>query len=333
MSVRGGGLLMLGGPDSFADGQVRPHPGRRAAAGLPQPARARPRARRDAEYRLVLTREGWLQPWVRTRKTEDEERRGSAAMPAFQTLSRVGADQAGRRRSLAEVRDADGDARPRPGRPAVRQGARRGPADRRPLALGPAAARPGRGRPRPLLAADRPLARRRRARPGRGRRRGPRPRRRPRPSSCRSGSATPSTDRSTTPRSRSRSPLPGGDALTLDAEPDGREAGLYVGHLRPHAARRLPRRRRPRRPPTASTVGDARGRLGRPARRRRVRPARTRPRLPRDARREDRGRGRRRRPARLVRLRPLHAATPRSPSPGPRPCGTTRSTSSSPSPA
>ena len=42
------------------------------------------------QYRLDLTREGMLQPWVRSRKTEDEERQRLAAMPAFHTLSHVG---------------------------------------------------------------------------------------------------------------------------------------------------------------------------------------------------------------------------------------------------
>ena len=94
VSRRGGGLLMLGGPDSFAAGQLRPHAGRRPAAGVSSTAAAR-RASGD-EFRLALTREGWLQPWVRTRNTEPEERARLAAMPPFRAVSRCGQHQAGR---------------------------------------------------------------------------------------------------------------------------------------------------------------------------------------------------------------------------------------------
>ena len=65
----------------------------------------------DPEYRLVLTREGWLQPWVRTRKTEDDERRRLASMPAFHTLSRVGNLKPGAV-VLSEVRDPAGNTVP-----------------------------------------------------------------------------------------------------------------------------------------------------------------------------------------------------------------------------
>jgi uncharacterized membrane protein len=109
VSQRGGGLLMLGGPDSFIDGKYD-----RTAAGellpvyLNRAAGAEP-AERD--YRLALTREGWLQPWVRTRRTEEDERRRLEAMPPFQTLSRVGTVKPGAV-VLAEVRDATGQTAP-----------------------------------------------------------------------------------------------------------------------------------------------------------------------------------------------------------------------------
>src|SRR5262249_33649446 len=80
-------LLMLGGPDSFADGRYDRTPvGDLLPVYLNRPGAGI----EDLEYRLVLTREGWLQPWVRTRKTEGEERLRLGAMPAFQTLSHVG---------------------------------------------------------------------------------------------------------------------------------------------------------------------------------------------------------------------------------------------------
>ena len=65
---------MLGGPDSFSDGKYDRTPvGEMLPVYLNEPASATPPSPAEADYRLVLTREGWLQPWVRTRKTEDEE--------------------------------------------------------------------------------------------------------------------------------------------------------------------------------------------------------------------------------------------------------------------
>jgi uncharacterized membrane protein len=92
VNQRGGGLLMLGGPDSFTEGKYD-----RTAIGELMPVYLnKPFAGAgDGEFRLALTREGWLQPWVRTRKTEEEERSRLAGMPAFQTLSRVGSIKPG----------------------------------------------------------------------------------------------------------------------------------------------------------------------------------------------------------------------------------------------
>jgi hypothetical protein len=42
-----------------------------------------------SKHRLALTREGWLEPWVRLRAEEDAEQRRLAAMPAFQTLNPI----------------------------------------------------------------------------------------------------------------------------------------------------------------------------------------------------------------------------------------------------
>jgi len=87
VSQRGGGLLMLGGPGSFGDGQYEKTP---VSELLPVYLSRPLGGQDDMQYRFELTREGLLQPWVRSRKTEDEERQRLAAMPAFQTLSRVG---------------------------------------------------------------------------------------------------------------------------------------------------------------------------------------------------------------------------------------------------
>jgi len=89
VSQRGGGLLMLGGPDSFADGKYDRTPvGELLPVYLNRPPAVA--VEEEEEYRLVLTREGWLQPWVRMRKTEDEERQRLTAMSSFRTLSRAG---------------------------------------------------------------------------------------------------------------------------------------------------------------------------------------------------------------------------------------------------
>jgi uncharacterized membrane protein len=109
VSHRGGGLLMLGGPDAFAEGQYD-----RTPVGELLPiylsGRSEPEVR-PKEFRLELTREGWLQPWVRTRKTEDDEHRRLEGMPAFLTLSHVGKIKPGAS-VLAEVRDGADQLRP-----------------------------------------------------------------------------------------------------------------------------------------------------------------------------------------------------------------------------
>ncbi len=126
---------MLGGPDSFSDGKYDRTPvGEMLPVYLNKPALAPP-SRAESEYRLVLTREGWLQPWVRTRKTEEEEKQ------RLDTMSRIPDAQPGRQHQAGGVGPLRG---PRPlgglapgaRGPVVRQGARRGPDDRRPLALG-----------------------------------------------------------------------------------------------------------------------------------------------------------------------------------------------------
>ncbi len=87
VSERGGGFLMLGGPESFVEGRYA-----RTAIGDILPVyldRAAPA--RDAELRPVLTREGWLQPWARLRLNEADERSRLAAQPLLEILNRVAA--------------------------------------------------------------------------------------------------------------------------------------------------------------------------------------------------------------------------------------------------
>ena len=105
VSRRGGGLLMLGGNHSFGEGGYQ-----RTAVGDMLPVyldRGDPTAAADANYRLSLTREGWLQPWVRTRPNESDETKRLAAMPEFQSLNGVQAIKPGAS-VLAQVTGGDG---------------------------------------------------------------------------------------------------------------------------------------------------------------------------------------------------------------------------------
>jgi uncharacterized membrane protein len=105
---RGGGLLMMGGKNSFQEGNFA-----RTAVGEMLPVyldRSGPLAG-DPSYRLKLTREGWLQPWVRVRANEQDETQRLAAMPAFHSLNRIDAIKPGAS-VLAEVETTDGGARP-----------------------------------------------------------------------------------------------------------------------------------------------------------------------------------------------------------------------------
>jgi uncharacterized membrane protein len=106
VSQRGGGLLMLGGPDSFADGKYDRTPiGELLPVYLNRLGASADLE--DEEHQLALTREGQLQPWVRLRKTEDEERQRLAGMPAFHTISRAGSIKPGAT-ILSEVSDGSG---------------------------------------------------------------------------------------------------------------------------------------------------------------------------------------------------------------------------------
>jgi uncharacterized membrane protein len=107
VSQRGGGFLMLGGHNSFANGNYQ-----RTAIGELLPIYLdRGQKAADEGYRLLLTREGWLQPWVRLRRTEDEEQKRLADMPAFQTISHAASIKPGAT-VLASVQSADGDTLP-----------------------------------------------------------------------------------------------------------------------------------------------------------------------------------------------------------------------------
>lgn len=84
VSRRGGGLLMLGGQESFGQGAYD-----RTAIGeiLPVYLDRDGPSQLNQKFQLQLTREGWIQPWVRVNSTESAERRRLAEMPNFQTIN------------------------------------------------------------------------------------------------------------------------------------------------------------------------------------------------------------------------------------------------------
>lgn len=85
VSQRGGGFMMLGGRESFEGGKYA-----RTPIGELLPVYVDvPNTEPGEEYLLDLTREGWLQPWVRVRATEQAEETRLNEMPGFRTMNRV----------------------------------------------------------------------------------------------------------------------------------------------------------------------------------------------------------------------------------------------------
>jgi uncharacterized membrane protein len=94
---RGGSFLMLGGKDSFQQGKYDRTP---IAALLPvylNPAETSTANAQSLELRMGLTREGWLQPWVRLRDNEQDERMRLSEMPNFRVFNQTGSPKAGAR--------------------------------------------------------------------------------------------------------------------------------------------------------------------------------------------------------------------------------------------
>ena len=109
VSERGGGLLMLGGSESFRQGNYERTPvGRMLPLYLD---RGRVNIGSPNGYRLALTREGWLQPWSRLRSTVSEEHLRLKELPAFRTLNRGGSLKPGAT-VIAEAIDASNQRHP-----------------------------------------------------------------------------------------------------------------------------------------------------------------------------------------------------------------------------
>lgn len=86
VSERGGGLLMLGGMESFREGRYHRTP---IGEMLPVYLDSASELESHGVVRLDLTKEGMLDAWARLRDTESAERARLAAMPGFQVLNQV----------------------------------------------------------------------------------------------------------------------------------------------------------------------------------------------------------------------------------------------------
>ncbi|MCG8650960.1 MAG: hypothetical protein MI861_14065 [Pirellulales bacterium] len=105
VGTRGGGLLMLGGQESFGGKSFGDSPlGELSPVYAPRPAAGDEPVR---PVRLMLTREGMLQPWMRLRENELAEEERLRSMPGFLTLNRVGEVKPGAS-ELATVETSDG---------------------------------------------------------------------------------------------------------------------------------------------------------------------------------------------------------------------------------
>ena len=98
---RGGGLLMLGGADSLESGGYANSP---LAGALPVYLDNTPEALPRGAVRWSLTREGWVEPWVRIRPQETAERERLGGMPPMLVAHGIDAIKPGAT-ILAEVED------------------------------------------------------------------------------------------------------------------------------------------------------------------------------------------------------------------------------------
>ncbi len=101
VAKRGGTVIMLGGQESFQQGGWdKTSVGRMLPVYLDQPGRGGP----SLEATYNLSREGWLQPWMRLRQNQTDEETRLAYMPAFYSVNQTTAIKPGAR-VLATVTD------------------------------------------------------------------------------------------------------------------------------------------------------------------------------------------------------------------------------------
>lgn len=107
VSERGGGLLMLGGRDAFKHGKWDRSP---VANTLPVYLN-RTASPLTGPLRWSLTRDGWLEPWTRSRDTEQAEKARLEQVPNLEILSSASEIKPGAR-TLATVRNDSDETRP-----------------------------------------------------------------------------------------------------------------------------------------------------------------------------------------------------------------------------
>ncbi|MBH53757.1 MAG: hypothetical protein CMI18_05355 [Opitutaceae bacterium] len=107
-SERGGGILMLGGSDSLENGDYAGTP---LANALPIYLNRKSVDEPIGELRWELTREGWVEPWVRVRPIESEEKQRLNAMPPFKVLNPLSSLKPGAQ-IFAEAIDSRGNRYP-----------------------------------------------------------------------------------------------------------------------------------------------------------------------------------------------------------------------------
>jgi uncharacterized membrane protein len=104
VSERGGALMMLGGQESFREGGYEHTPiGRMLPVYLDQTSAAAP----IADARFNLTREGWLEPWMRLRADRAEDEQRLTTMTAFHSINAAFSIKPGAS-ILATVSDSQG---------------------------------------------------------------------------------------------------------------------------------------------------------------------------------------------------------------------------------
>jgi hypothetical protein len=108
VSQRGGGLLMLGGMESFAAGDYRNTP---IGEMLPVYSLPVDTPALNERFKLTLTREGLLEPWLRLRMTETAERQRLDSMPEFRTVNLIDSIKPGAT-VLSRVLSSSGDTYP-----------------------------------------------------------------------------------------------------------------------------------------------------------------------------------------------------------------------------
>ncbi len=87
VSERGGGFMMLGGMESFAEGKYARTPiGDMLPVYLDNPVEE---VAPTSGWFMNLSREGWLQPWVRLRKNTDDERTRLESATPFLVLNKI----------------------------------------------------------------------------------------------------------------------------------------------------------------------------------------------------------------------------------------------------